>query len=479
MAVMLSRALEDTICAIATPAGEGGIGIVRLSGARAVVIAEKVVRLRSGRPLGSVGSHALHLADVRLPSSAKRAETQIYLRASDSDDLCDEALVVYMKCPRSFTGEDVVEIQSHGGGLVLSLICRACIAAGARLASPGEFTKRAFLNGRLDLSQAEAVLDTIRAKSAASLTAAQRQLRGQLAREVDAARDALLRLLAHLEAGIDFVGEDIELLRRTELLDTIDKVIGRLQRLAATAREGRLLREGARVVITGRPNVGKSSLLNRLLKEDRAIVTAVPGTTRDLIEEAIDVEGVLIHLVDTAGIRETEDPLEREGIKRSRSAQKEADLQVVVIDGSAPLTDDDLRLIDQAAGGKHVIAMNKTDLAILVEPAALRSTSLCVEVSAKTGEGIDQLRATIREQLVGAGAEATDGVMVTNVRHQAALDQAREALDQARASATGEMADELVAVDVRAAADALGEITGAITTDDILEQVFSAFCIGK
>ncbi len=476
---MLSRALEDTICAIATPAGEGGIGIVRLSGAGAVAVAEGVVRLRSGRPLRSVGSHTLHLADVRLPSSSNKPHAQNWSAASEPDDVCDEALVVYMKGPRSFTGEDVVEIQSHGGSLVLSLICRACIAAGARLASPGEFTKRAFLNGRLDLSQAEAVLDTIRAKSAASLTAAQRQLRGQLAREVDAARDALLRLLAHLEAGIDFVGEDIDLLRRPELLDAIEKVIGRLQRLGATAREGRLLREGARVVITGRPNVGKSSLLNRLLKEERAIVTAVPGTTRDLIEEAIDVDGLIIHLVDTAGIRDTEDPLEREGIKRSRSAQEEADLQIVVIDGSAPLTCDDLGVIEQAAGRKHVIAINKTDLAVMVETAAMRSASLSVAVSAKTGEGIDRLRSAIREQLVGAGAEAREGVMVTSVRHQSALDQARQALDQAKASIAANMADELVAVDVRAAADALGEITGAITTDDILEQVFSTFCIGK
>lgn len=476
---MLNRALEDTICAIATPAGEGGIGIVRLSGARALAVAEGVVRLRSGRPLRSLGSHTLHLADVRLPSSLHPSKAANSSAASEPGDLCDEALVVYMKGPRSFTGEDVVEIQSHGGGLVLSLVCRACIAAGARLASPGEFTKRAFLNGRLDLSQAEAVLDTIRAKSAASLTAAQRQLRGQLAREVDAAREALLRLLAHLEAGIDFAGEDIELLRRPELLETLEGVILRLERLQATAREGRLLREGARVVITGRPNVGKSSLLNRLLKEERAIVTAVPGTTRDVIEEAIDLDGLIIHLVDTAGIRETEDPLEQEGIKRSRSAQKEADLQVVVVDGSAPLTCDDLRLIEQVAGRRHVIAVNKRDLALMVEPVATRAASAFVPVSAKTGEGIECLRSAIREQLIGAGAEAAEGVMVTNVRHQAALDQAREALDQAKASVAAEMADELIAVDVRTAADALGEITGAITTDEILEQVFSTFCIGK
>jgi tRNA modification GTPase len=251
-----------------------------------------------------------------------------------------------------------------------------------------------------------------------------------------------------------------------------------IQRLGATAREGRLLREGARVVITGRPNVGKSSLLNRLLREDRAIVTAVPGTTRDVIEEAIDLDGVRIHLVDTAGIRETEDPLEREGIRRSRSAQKDADLQVVVVDGSVPLEPDDLRLIEDAAAGKHVLVVNKTDLGLRIDASAVHAGP-CVTLSARTGEGIDHLRMAIRSQLVGGGADVSPGVMVTNVRHQAALERAREALDQAKTSVAAEMPDELIAVDVRAAGDALGEITGAITTDEILEQIFSTFCIGK
>jgi tRNA modification GTPase len=466
--------LEDTICAIATPAGEGGIGIVRLSGARALAVAEEIVRLRSGRGLASMVSHTLYLADVRLPSSLKPPGND-----RQPHEVIDEALVVYMKAPRSFTGEDVVEIQSHGGGVVLSLVCRACLAAGARLAGPGEFTKRAFLNGRLDLSQAEAVLDTIRAKSAASLTAAHRQLRGELAREVERARDALLTLLAHLEAGIDFVGEEIELLGRQKLRETIEGVLALVQQLQATAREGRLLREGARVVITGRPNVGKSSLLNRLLKEDRAIVTPVPGTTRDIIEETIDLDGVTIQLVDTAGIRDTDDLLEREGIRRSRSAQEDADLQIVVLDGSVPLTNDDRGLVDQAAAGKHVIVINKTDLSVKIRPTAMRPDSVWVALSAKTGEGIEHLRSAIRSQLVGKGAETADGVMVTNVRHHAALDRARASLTQASGSVGAGMPDELIAVDVRAAADALGEITGEITTDEILEQIFSTFCIGK
>jgi tRNA modification GTPase len=476
MALMLTGALEDTICAIATPAGEGGIGIVRLSGARALAVAERIVRLRSGRPLASVVSHTLNLADVHLPPSGSRPQPEVPLRVRD---VFDEALVVFMKAPRSFTGEDTVEIQSHGGGLVLSMVCEACLAAGARMAAPGEFTKRAFLNGRLDLSQAEAVLDTIRAKSAGSLTAAQRQLRGELARQVDATRDALLRLLAQLEAGIDFVGEEIEIFDRHELLRTIGEMAGLIRRLGATARHGRWLREGARVVITGRPNVGKSSLLNRLLKEDRAIVTALPGTTRDIIEESIDLEGVIIHLVDTAGIRKTEDILEREGIKRSRSAQKDADLQIVVIDGTAPLNDDDRGLIDQAVVGKHLIVVNKADLPQRLCPSDFGPSTPGMALSAKTGEGIDALRAAIRSQLIGPGADTADGVIVTNLRHQSALGRAHDSLVQAREAVGAGMANELVAVDIRAAADALGEITGVITTDEILEQIFSTFCIGK
>ena len=476
---MMRGDFEDTICAIATPAGEGGIGIVRLSGAQAVLVASGIVKLRSRQSLSSVVTHTLHLADLVIPASLKSSEATIYQCGSSAVDLLDEALVVYMKAPRSFTGEDVVEIQSHGGWLVLSLVCRACVQAGARLAEPGEFTKRAFLNGRLDLSQAEAVLDTIRAKSSASLTAAQRQLRGDLAREVDTAREALLGVLAHLEAGIDFVEEDIEFLQKQEVMRAIERVAALVEQLQATASQGRLLREGARIVIAGRPNVGKSSLLNCLLKEDRAIVTPVPGTTRDVIEESIDLGGLMIHLVDTAGIRDTADVIEREGIKRSRSAQEEADLQVIVIDGSVPLTSDDRGLIDQAVAGKHVIAINKTDLPGQVEPSSMGPKAFAVALSAKTGAGVEDLRAAIRSQLVGAGGETADGVMVTNIRHQAALERAGESLRHAAQSSAAGLAAEFLAIDIRAAADALGEITGAITTDEILERIFSEFCIGK
>jgi tRNA modification GTPase len=471
--------LEDTICAIATPVGEGGIGIVRLSGSQALQVAGSLVNIRSGRPLTSVETHTLHLADIVFPSSLRRPTQPARHSTVVANQFLDEALVVYMKAPRSFTGEDVVEIQSHGGGLVLSLVCRACVEAGARLAEPGEFTKRAFLNGRLDLSQAEAVLETIRAKSVASLGVAQRQLRGDLAREIDMARAALLSLLARLEAGIDFVEEDIPFLQKGELARTIEEVSALVRRLQSTATEGRLLREGARVVIVGRPNVGKSSILNRLLKEERAIVTPIPGTTRDVIEEAVDLGGVRVHLVDTAGIRETEDVIEREGIKRSRSAQQEADLQVIVVDGSLPLTNDDRVLIGRAIAGRHVIGINKADLPHQVELSSLGPGAVTVSVSAKTGAGIEDLRAAIRSQLIGAGGETGEGIMIMNVRHQTALDRAAEALQEASESLGGGLAPELVAIDIRTAADALGEITGVITTDEILARIFSEFCIGK
>jgi tRNA modification GTPase len=471
--------LEDTICAIATPAGEGGIGIVRLSGPQALVVASQVVRLRSGDPLSSVPSHTLHLADLVIPASDKRNEARVAHKRPSVSGLLDEALVVYMKAPRSFTAEDVVEIQSHGGALVLGMVCKVCIESGARMAEPGEFTKRAFLNGRLDLSQAEAVLDTIRATSSVGLNIAQRQLRGDLAREVEQARASLLTVLAHVEAGIDFVDEDISFLQRDELLRIVREACAVVQKLEATAQEGRILREGARVVILGRPNVGKSSLLNRLLREERAIVTAIPGTTRDVIEESIDLDGVMIRLIDTAGLRETEDLVEQEGIKRTRAAQDEADLLLVVMDGSVPLTSDDRELLSAVRDRKHVVVLNKADLADTVETDAALAGHRVYLISAKTGLGVEMVKSALRAQLVSRGFEAAESVTVTNVRHRDALRRAGESLGQALESVQCGMAGELVSIDVRAAADALGEITGAITTDEILGRIFSEFCIGK
>jgi tRNA modification GTPase len=347
------------------------------------------------------------------------------------------------------------------------------------MAEPGEFTKRAFLNGRLDLSQAEAVLDTIRATSSVGLNIAQRQLRGDLAREVEQARTSLLTVLSHVEAGIDFVDEDISFLQRDELLRIVREAYAVVQKLEATAQEGRILREGARVVILGCPNVGKSSLLNCLLREERAIVTAIPGTTRDVIEESINLDGVMIHLLDTAGVRETDDIIEQEGIKRTRAAQDEADLLLVVVDGSVPLTSDDRKLLSATRDRKHLVLLNKADLAVTVERDAALAGHLVYLISAKTGLGVEMVKLALRAQLVSGGFEAAESVTVTNVRHRDALRLASESLGQALESVQCGMAGELVSIDVRAAADALGEITGAITTDEILGRIFSEFCIGK
>ncbi len=465
--------LEDTICAIATPTGEGGVGIVRLSGSEALSVAGRIARLRSRKPLSSLSTHTVHLAEVFLPFE------EVSAPEVRSRDRLDEALLVYMRAPRSFTGEDVVEIQSHGGPVVLGLICEACIAAGARMAEPGEFTKRAFLNGRLDLSQAEAVLDTIQAKSKAALLAAQRQLRGELSHEVEAARSVLLMAMAQVEAGIDFVEEDMTFLSREELLGVLTKAWEIVHRLEATRLEGKIVRDGAKVVILGRPNVGKSSLMNRLLKENRSIVTDVPGTTRDVIEETVELSGVVVRLVDTAGIRETSDVVEQEGVKRTNAARESADLILVVVDGSDPLTSEDREVLRLAKTEKSLVLVNKCDLPSKLGEGWCELGERVICVSAKSGEGLDSVREAIRRQLVSAGGDAHNAVVVTSVRHGAALRRAAEALKHSIESAKEGFPCEVITVDLREAADALGEITGSISSDDVLERIFSSFCIGK
>ena len=465
--------LNDTICAIATPVGEGGIGIVRLSGEKAVDVAAGIVALRSGIRLESAASHVLHHADILDPAdSAGRAPL-------------DEALVVVMRGPKSFTGEDVVELQCHGGMLILQTLCEALVRAGARPAEPGEFTKRAFLNGRLDLAQAEAVLDTIRARTAGSLRIAQEQLRGALSREIDAVRENLVGLLAHVEAGIDFVEEDIAFIPTAELTAGLRRAHEAVSGLLAHGRESRIFREGATAAIIGRPNVGKSSLLNALLRTDRAIVTPTPGTTRDVLEEVLNIRGIPVRLLDTAGIRETCDPVEQEGVRRSRAAREQADLLLIVLDGSMPLTADDRVLLEETRPGfdqKRLMIVNKTDLPLRLDPSALlpsESGAAVTRIAATTGAGLDDLRDQIRALLLGPDFEARETVMVTHLRHQAALQRTLDALTATLVSVEARAAGELIALDLRTAIDALGEITGAVTTDDILDRIFREFCIGK
>lgn len=479
----IDGAPEDTICAIATPMGEGGIGIIRISGQNATAIASKLVRLRTNGSLDTLPTHTLHLADiVSAPHSESAGDSE---PSMTWEHIIDEGLVVYMKGPHSFTGEDVVELQCHGSTTVLRRVCESCVAAGARLAQPGEFTKRAFLNGRLDLSQAEAVLDTIKAKSDFALTIAQRQLRGDLGRYVQTLRSALLSLTARIEAGIDFSDEDISFVTRGELRTALQNIARQIREMLDTAQTGRALREGIRVVLAGPPNVGKSSLLNSLIHDNRAIVTDIPGTTRDLIEETVMWDGLSITLVDTAGLRDTVDVVEQEGIKRSKTAQAQADLTLYVIDAVSVQKCGAPEFPFPRVEPKQLVVLNKIDvlapftLQPLSEELARRLCQRILPISTKTGEGLDELKTAITSRFLTGSFEAYEGVVITNVRHRAALEQATTAIMQALSSIEGGGQAELLAIDLHDAADALGEIIGTLTSDDVLEHIFAQFCIGK
>jgi tRNA modification GTPase len=471
--------MEDTICAIATPSGEGGIGIIRLSGEKAIEIASGVVQLTSGRSLSEVASHTLCHADI------VSAPPESLLKPGPASTSIDEALTVVMRAPHSYTAEDVVEIHCHGGPFVLQYLCEALVANGARPAQPGEFTKRAFLNGKLDLTQAEAVLDTIRAKTATSLRLAQEQLRGSLSREVDRIRQRLIHLLAHVEAAIDFTEEGITFIREQELLQGVASTLEELSRLVETYQEGRILREGITAAIVGRPNVGKSSLLNALLRTDRAIVTPLPGTTRDVLEETLNIRGIPVRLLDTAGLRETTDVAEQEGVRRSRAAMEQAELLLVLLDGSVPLEPEDRALVLPGCNKKVALIINKTDLPTAISPDELQAMRQAVPadatvwISAQTGAGLDDLRDTIRNLVLRPGFEPGETAVVTALRHRTGLVKAIEALNKSVESIKGRLSSEFVALDLRGALDALGDITGVTTTDDILDHVFSQFCIGK
>lgn len=476
---MVAR-LDDTICAIATPMGEGGIGIVRVSGSKAIDAAQAIVRLRSGKSLSALKTRTLSHADL-----FDATTTSHHLRpAGRAEQPLDEALVAVMRAPHSYTGEDVVELQSHGGPLVLQRLCEALLRQGTRLAEPGEFTKRAFLNGRLDLTQAEAVLDTIRAKTSGSLKMAQAQLRGRLANEIDRLRGSVIGVLAEIEAGIDFSDEDITFIKTDELLSRLGQIQGAIDHLVQTGEEGRLFREGITAVIVGRPNVGKSSLLNALLSSDRAIVTPMPGTTRDILEEVLNIRGLPVRLFDTAGLRETADPAEQEGVRRTRAAMEDAQLVVLLFDGSTPLTEEDHRLLTEHQARKRLVVMNKTDLAQAFVPVALAAfaddaSGAPICVSAKTGTGLDEFRDRLRAALLRADFEPGETAIATRLRHHVALQAVQDSLAHAVASVRSNLSAELIAVDLRGALDALGEITGAVTTDDILDRIFQEFCIGK
>ncbi len=456
---------DDTIAAISTPIGQGGIGIVRLSGPEAVAIAGKIFAPAGKRKLSSARSFTVLYGRVVDPAGRQEI---------------DEALVTLMRGPRSYTREDVVEINCHGGMVAVRRVLDTALSAGARLAEPGEFTKRAFLNGRISLAQAEAVMDLISARTEESMRIAGEQLRGRLSGELGRLRESLVGLCANVEAHIDFPEEEIEPETIAEIAVRIAAVKADLERLSKTFDEARFFREGLSVAIVGRPNVGKSSLLNALLKRDRAIVTEVPGTTRDTIEEYLNIEGLPVRIVDTAGIRHTDEAVEREGIRRSLDALDAADYAVVVLDGSEPLREEDLELLKRVRERTAVIAINKSDLKqrISREEPVFQGKDL-IGISAARGEGIEELKSVLLQANLRDWKEEREGPVVTNIRHKQALDKSAAALGRAAGVLASAGHLELLAIELREAADSLGEITGAITTDEILNRIFADFCIGK
>jgi tRNA modification GTPase len=464
----------DTIVAIATPPGRGGIGVVRISGPDAPRIAGEL----TGRTRPFTPRHATFAGIVGVRSGKSPS-------AGDDRGQVDRVIVSLFPAPASYTGEDVVEISAHGSPVVLASIVRAAADAGARLAEPGEFTLRAFLNNKLDLIQAEAVADLVDAVTPLQARAAFDQLEGTLTQTIGAIERDLFDVVAKLEASLDFPDEGYHFVAPREAGAALVRIIARLDALLAQASRGRLVREGAQVAIVGAPNVGKSSLFNALLNTDRAIVTAIPGTTRDLLTERADIGGLSLALIDTAGVRETGDVVEREGVTRARDTLRVADLAIVLLDRSRPQSDEDRALLDLTSSRSRVVVWNKCDLPAASASAARersgeprRDAPDALEISAKTGAGIETLIDAIAETL-NASEPLRDRPEVTNVRHTLLLERARTAVARAVAALEGEVPEEFPLIDLQEAGHALQEITGRRTTDDLLRHIFERFCVGK
>jgi tRNA modification GTPase len=468
--------LDDTIAAIATPLGEGGLAVIRISGPAALAVAD--------RCFVPAGRHA------RKPSAAP-SHTIHYGRVVRAGQTVDEVLCAVMRAPRTYTREDVVEITCHGGILPAKTVLDTVLESGARLAEPGEFTRRAFLNGRLDLAQAEAVADLIHARTELALAAANEQLAGKLSQRIHRLRDDLLRTLAHIEAHIDFPEEDIAPDTRAQLESRLEQGVALMDELLRTADEGRILRRGIRAAIVGRPNAGKSSLLNQLLGQDRAIVSPIPGTTRDTIEETANIRGLPVVFVDTAGLREARDEIEREGIRRGRESLARAEFILHVLDASQPLTAEDEKYFAEFAGKQRILVRNKIDLPVNLSRASLWPSDGAgatgdrlpappvVDVCCLTGQGIEALKDAIKSLVWSGAIQAGMMQAMINSRHQDALRRAREAAVRALDALRANLSLEFVAVDLRIAVNAVGEIVGQTATEDLLDVIFSQFCLGK
>jgi tRNA modification GTPase len=460
---------NDTIAAVSTPFGEGGIGIVRLSGSDAVRIVDRLFSSRRHKPLRDIPSHRIIHGYISDPATGLNI---------------DEVLVSVMRSPLTYTREDVVEINCHGGMAPVRKILEIVLGEGARLAEPGEFTRRAFLNGRIDLSQAEAVLDLIQSRTDESRKIAVAQLEGGLSQKIAALRERLSDICAQSEASIDFPEDEIELSSLQDMLRSMEAVVSELRNLATTYDEARFFRDGLMTAIVGRPNVGKSSLLNSLVRKDRAIVTEFPGTTRDVIEDYLNIKGLPLRIMDTAGIRDVNDVTEREGVRRSLVSIEHADLVLALFDSSEPLMRDDFEVMEKIRDKNALIVLNKSDLPALFDADALNTQrqfpSLpVIKISALRGDGIEDLKKLIFSSCLKNWNESREGIVVTNIRHKRSIDLALESLSRAIAALRENQPAEIVAFEIRDSLDRLGEIAGTVTSEDILNRIFSEFCIGK
>lgn len=455
----------DTICAISTAIGEGGIAIIRVSGDNALGIVSKIFKAKSGKDIKDMKTYTMkygHVVDV------------------DSEDIIDEVIISYMKGPKSFTAEDVVEINCHGGVTSTNKVLEATIRAGARLAEPGEFTKRAFLNGRIDLSQAEAVMDLITAKTELAMKSALMQSGGSLSQRINKLREYLLNVLALIEYAVDFTEDDEEVDPSVPIRvkESLESAVEDINKLLKGADEGKIIRDGLSLAIVGKPNVGKSSLLNVLLKEKRAIVTDIAGTTRDVIEEYINLDGIPVKIIDTAGIRETEDVVEKIGVERSREKINEADLILLVLDTSREIDKEDKEIIEAIKDKKSIVLLNKIDLDNKIDDLILEGFENIIKISAKEDIGIDGLKNEIKNMFFN-GTIDSESLIVSNSRHKQALIRAFENCNEALVRVKKNEFLDLISIYVTAALKALGEITGSELEEDLVNKIFREFCCGK
>lgn len=455
--------LFDTIAAISTPRGEGGIGIVRISGNNALDILEKIFKPKSGKAIKGLRNYSINYGHI-----------------FDGKTLVDEVLVSIMKAPNTYTREDIVEINCHGGFVITEKVLEVVLKNGARIAGIGEFTRRAFLNGRIDLTQAEAVIDLIHGKTEKSVSLSLNQLRGDLKEQIEHLKKLVLDVAAHINVVLDYPEEGIDDPLPEHLVENLQEVLDTTDRLIRSYDKGKMIKEGIKTAIVGKPNVGKSSILNSVLKEERAIVTHVAGTTRDVIEEVVNLKGIPLVLVDTAGIRKTDDLVENIGVEKSKKLIESADLILFVVDGSRPLDEEDMKIHEAIKAEKVIGILNKIDIKEDIDLSPLTKISKWLEISAIKNQGIDEMEEEIYRHIIDENIEdSSQKITITNVRHKSALEKTKQSIENIFETIESGLPMDLMAVDIKGALDSLSEVTGEISSEDLLDHIFSNFCVGK